>query len=52
MAVEGEAAQAPVEADAGFSVAATDDHRDGAAAAEAPRMSLAQRLRRWLGGVA
>jgi len=46
--VEGEVAVAPVEADAGLSVAATHDHRDDDAAVEPNRLSLAQRLRRWL----
>jgi 8-oxo-dGTP diphosphatase len=49
--VEPEVARASVEADAGLSVAPTDDHRDDAAVVEQGRLSLVQRLRRWLGDV-
>jgi 8-oxo-dGTP diphosphatase len=46
--VEPEVARAPVEADDGLAVAATDDHRDDDAAVEPSPLSLVQRLRRWL----
>jgi 8-oxo-dGTP diphosphatase len=46
--VEPEIARAPVEADAGLSVAAADDRRDDVASVAHGRSSLAQRLRRWL----
>jgi 8-oxo-dGTP diphosphatase len=45
----GIAASATVEADAGLLGVATDDGRYDAAAVEPARLSLAQRLRRWLG---
>ena len=48
---EPEAARAPVEADAGVSVAATDDGEIGTTAVAFPRRSLVQSLRRWLGRV-
>jgi 8-oxo-dGTP diphosphatase len=48
--IEPEVACAPVEADAGVFVAATDQGRDDTAALEPGRSSLMQRLRGWLGG--
>jgi len=45
---EPEVARAPVEADAGLAVAATDDRRDEVAVLEPGRSSLMQRLRGWL----